>query len=345
VKNQNTKYNHLGNIRLSYTKDPQTNVLKILEENHYYPFGLKHTNYSGGKKTILKETEIDPKRVGPSADDLYKYKYNGKEWQDELGLNFYDFGFRNYDPAIGRWMNIDPLSERRYELTTYNYVQNSPMFRFDPNGLTDFTLDKKTGEVKQVGDINDDPDRIVKTNSKGEVKKKGEGFLGFLVSKSEKGKEKVAIDGIEKGILKDGQNFKEIGAAYEIGGEGNPTQAGIESFTVKLSKYLGVEVGGAYASENNSGAITHMTIGKYKGNTRSFIRGGLGLPLLSEFYDVNQNRTSLLGHFHVHPGGTRNPSPADESTRDSWIEKYKSSIFNILINNSNKKNGYESVPY
>ena len=135
MKNQNTKYNHLGNIRLSYTKDPQTNVLKILEENHYYPFGLKHTNYSGGKKTILKETEIDPKRVGPSADDLYKYKYNGKEWQDELGLNFYDYGARNYDPTIGRWMNIDPLAENSRRWNPYNYAYNNPVYFVDPDGM------------------------------------------------------------------------------------------------------------------------------------------------------------------------------------------------------------------
>ena len=207
------------------------------------------------------------------------------------------------------------------------------MFRFDPNGLTDFTLNKKTGEVKQVGNKNDQPDRILKTNSKGEVKKKGEGFLGFLVRKTEKGKDKIAVNDIEKGILKDGQNFKEKGEAYKIGGDGNPSRAGIESFSVKLSNYLGVEVGGAYASENNSETITHMTIGKYKGNLRSSIKGGLGIPLLFKFYDINQNPSSLLGNFHVHPGGTRSPSPNDEITRDSWKQKYNSSMFNILINN------------
>jgi RHS repeat-associated protein len=125
---------HLGNIRLSYTLDPYTIDLKILEENHYYPFGLKHTNYSTGKKTILKETQEDPKKVGPSADDLYKYKYNGKEWQDELGLNFYDYGARNYDAAIGRFMNLDRFAEKYYNLNPYQYGANNPVIFNDIKG-------------------------------------------------------------------------------------------------------------------------------------------------------------------------------------------------------------------
>ncbi|OYQ49735.1 hypothetical protein CHU92_00265, partial [Flavobacterium cyanobacteriorum] len=43
--------------------------------------------------------------------EFYKYKYQEQEWQDELGLNMYDYGARNYDPALGRWHNIDPLAE------------------------------------------------------------------------------------------------------------------------------------------------------------------------------------------------------------------------------------------
>lgn len=37
----------------------------------------------------------------------YKYKFNGMEWQDEMNLNYYDFGARNYDATLGRWMNVD----------------------------------------------------------------------------------------------------------------------------------------------------------------------------------------------------------------------------------------------
>jgi RHS repeat-associated protein len=83
---------HLGNVRLSYTKNPSTNVLTILEENSYYPFGMKHTISNA---------------VVQGQD--YKYKYNGKELQDELGLNVYDYGARQYMPDLGRWMQSDPL--------------------------------------------------------------------------------------------------------------------------------------------------------------------------------------------------------------------------------------------
>ena len=50
---------HLGNIRLSYAKNPVGNVLTIVEENHYYPFGLKHRGYNTGKQIF----EIENSRI------------------------------------------------------------------------------------------------------------------------------------------------------------------------------------------------------------------------------------------------------------------------------------------
>jgi RHS repeat-associated protein len=127
-----------------------------LEENHYYPFGLKHQNYNTGRRQLGKKEEIlagnltlMPAFVLPTEDKPleYKYKYNGKEWQDELGLNFYDYGARNYDPAIGRWMNIDPLAETSRRWSPFTYCYNSPMVFVDPDGMRGEWWDAK-GENK-----------------------------------------------------------------------------------------------------------------------------------------------------------------------------------------------------
>jgi RHS repeat-associated protein len=256
----------------------------------YYPFGLKHNAYNAAKSKITIKGE-NIKDIVPTIEP--KYKYNGKELQDELGLNWYDYGARNYDAALGRWLNVDPLPDIRYAHTPYNYVQNSPMFRIDPDGLTDYTLNKKTGEVTQVGKTNDEPDRILKTYTR--KSKRGE------VKYKKNGEAKVAIGGIEQGILEDGQNFKTGDIVIETGGEGQATVDGVKSFTLQLSEYVGKEIKGFSYSSDGSGDVTDMVLGKYVNNDNTNSYGSV--TELIKKYRANFSFNNVIQQFHTHPDG------------------------------------------
>ncbi|MFG4002080.1 RHS repeat domain-containing protein [Flavobacterium aquidurense] len=116
---------HLGNVRVSYAKNPQTQVLEIIEENNYYPFGLKHKGYND---------------YLPIAN---KYKYNGKELQDELGLNMYDMDMRQYDPAIARWIVQDPIVH--HNQSPYSAFNGNPVYWADPSGMAGAHYNWNTG--------------------------------------------------------------------------------------------------------------------------------------------------------------------------------------------------------
>jgi len=126
---------HLGNIRLSYTYSDKMGY-KILQENHYYPFGLKHQNYTATLKKLKLKQENNNQiiTVRPAVKAVYNYKYNGKELQDEFGLDWYDYGARMYDPATARWYSVDQMAEKYFENSNYVYTLNNPIIYIDPNG-------------------------------------------------------------------------------------------------------------------------------------------------------------------------------------------------------------------
>jgi RHS repeat-associated core domain protein len=114
----------------------------IEEVNHYYPFGSIFT----------------------SASSVQSYKYNGKELDRNDGLDWYDYGARQYAPAIGRWNAVDPSSEKHYNWSPYSYCKNNPVLRVDIDGKDDYTVNSAGRLFKTVVEGSTD-DRLMSTRS------------------------------------------------------------------------------------------------------------------------------------------------------------------------------------
>ncbi|WEK70987.1 MAG: hypothetical protein P0Y62_05375 [Candidatus Chryseobacterium colombiense] len=186
---------HLGNVRLSYSDADGNGIVTgdIVVNNcydtpdgqvcnnyiitgeaegvtNYYPFGLMHNNESH------------------SFDQAYQYKYQGQELQE---TGFYSFKWRNYMPDVGRFFNVDPLSEKYMYQSHYNFAENKVIaFReleglegihhtqVDQNGKKIHTLEKNlivlTNKTQEIPILSSSPtkeemrvrDKIIRQNER-----------------------------------------------------------------------------------------------------------------------------------------------------------------------------------
>jgi RHS repeat-associated protein len=133
---------HLGNSRVacrcgekSGAATPgDTYPLIAVQENHFDPWGLS------------LPLNADAEKVGGSPVD--RYTYNGKEKQ--LNLGWFDYGARMYDPQIGMWNGVDPLSEVSRRWSIYSYGYNNPLRFIDPDGRMAFDVRLESKEAQEA---------------------------------------------------------------------------------------------------------------------------------------------------------------------------------------------------
>jgi len=131
VKNQSTGsffYNYelkdkLGNTRVVVQPSGSSeNVALVVQVTNYYPYGLQYKSDDPGLLISY---------VSGAKDN---FLYNGKE--EQPGTNYYDFGARQYDPAIGRWGVFDNMAEAPEQIgkSPYSYAWGNPVLNNDPDG-------------------------------------------------------------------------------------------------------------------------------------------------------------------------------------------------------------------
>lgn len=249
----------------------------------------------------------------------------------------YDFGARNYDPALGRWMNVDPLAEEFYEWTGYNYTLNNPVNNIDPDGMFTLSgvaaqnfarqlqadLDKEemrklmsgegreddygiddTGKITLLKKTDDEFDRLFEVDEDGNKKKRGN---SFWIPKAKRGQEIIAVDNIAKGILREVINLKEDNVKFKVNGEGQPTLAEFDDFISRFSDYIRTEIAGVRLGDDRSPNVTSVLTYRYHGNDRH--TSIIDNRWISNGYNGMIGKNNYVkAHFHTHPYGDHRPS-------------------------------------
>lgn len=116
----------------------------IIEETHYYPFGLSMAGISSISLDNL------PQNKNKFNDGT---EFSNKEFEDGSGLEIYETANRSYDSQLGRFMQIDPLSNLAFDWSPYVFANNNPILMNDPSGLISDTTHPDFGNTPETAPV------------------------------------------------------------------------------------------------------------------------------------------------------------------------------------------------
>ena len=272
---------HLGSVRA--VLDGVSGA--VVETNDYYPFGSRW-NVAADLK-----------------DDTNRFRYNSKEEQFNFGTPYIDYGARQYDPILGRWFAQDPLSEKYYSIIPYAFCGNNPINFIDTDGMDIYRYDDKSGTFHLYQETDDDYDQIAQFRYN---KDTGE----YELKTTRKGKIKVRMDNIEKGILSDGINLL---TNSQVWSTNDVSIEGFQNFIIDYSDMVGREMGGYYYTGIGGTDIKYINSGMGKNNTRTMSYPGSGIfSVRRDLYDKVTPHTN----WHTHPSNAENKmEPSDYDNR------------------------------
>ena len=211
------------------------------------------------------------------------YKYNGKELNEDLGLNLSDYGARWYDAAVGRWWSVDPLGGKYKKWSGYNYTLDNPLRFIDPDGRS-VTTDFYNQNGTRLGTDGNDNGRIVVVTNKKEAKS---------ISKADKKGGTTQESDIKSGVVLPSAKIREgMGRAVERAG--SPSNH---------------EEGGVFGTDYEGNEV----VVDAKPGPESTSDKGAGINVFHSA-DGQPDIKTIEGTFHTHPDGTTETGTRDFGT-------------------------------
>jgi RHS repeat-associated protein len=218
-----------------------------------------------------------------------RWKFNGKELDEETGLYYY--GARFYNPSTSLWLSVDPLAEQDPEWTPYRYCFNNPVRYIDPDGLHEYTLDDK-GNVNLAKKTKDKFDMIYTSKDYEGKKENGHKVNDqSILSKLSKTEDSPRKDHSDKIRWTDSKDSGALKGLFEFVASNSDVEW-------SLKEYKNGSVLGTLHSVDG-------TLSKYGGN--------------------NYNDLDLLNAYHSHPGiygdGTAKASGIGTKEAKEYLKK------------------------
>ena len=214
-----------------------------------------------------------------------KYLYQGNELLDDQNLNLYDYGARYFDPVIGRWTSVDPMASERSWLSPYNYVQNNPMLRIDPDGRLDDYYSIVNDELVYLG--NDGQGSNIRLVSEGQHEQALSNLNGVNTTDTQRAT-------LRGGDLSQVVTFNEGNIQSEFqGANDRTTSGGLENSVIVTLDPSSATVGAQPGAEGTSTNVknvfnTYGSNGLWTGDGSKLVIGvGHGHPTVTERGKIN----------------------------------------------------------